>query len=119
MAQIFKDAGADYILKDNEDSGGTTLDFEAVYARGINAEFWQIDSSFDGDFTLDVLANEDARYATMNAYKNQKVIFCNLAQTPYRELAGVQPHFVLADFAKAFHPEILPNYQPKFYKLIK
>lgn len=118
MAQIFQDAGANYIMQDNEDSGGTTLDFEAVYARGVNAEFWQIDGSFDGDFTLATLAEEDERYTTMEAYKNKKVIFCNLAQTPYRELAGVQPHLVLADFVKAFHPEILPNYQPKYYKLI-
>lgn len=119
MAQIFKDAGADYILKDNQESGGTSLDFEAVYAKAVNAEFWQMDSSFDGDFTLEALANEDERYTTMEAFKNQKVIFCNLAQTPYRELAGVQPHLLLADFAKAFHPEVLPSYEPKFYKLIK
>lgn len=119
MAQIFKDAGADYILKDNQESGGTSLDFEAVYAKAVNAEFWQMDSSFDGDFTLETLANEDERYTTMEAFKNQKVIFCNLAQTPYRELAGVQPHLLLADFAKAFHPEVLPSYEPKFYKLIK
>lgn len=119
MAQLFKDAGADYIMKDNEDSGGTTLDFEAVYARGIQADFWQIDGSFNGDFTLESLAKEDERYTSMDAYKNQKVLFCNFAQTPYRELAGVQPHYVLADFAKAFHPNVLPNYEPKFYKLIK
>lgn len=119
MAQIFKDAGADYIMKDNEDSGGTTLDFEAVYARGAKAEFWQTDGSFDGDFTLTNLAEEDERYTSMNAFKNKKVIFCNLAKTPYRELSPVEPHIVLADFVKAFHPEILPNYQPKYYKTIQ
>lgn len=119
MAQIFGDAGADYIMKDNEESGGTTLDFEAVYARGINADFWQIDGSFDGDYTLQDLANEDERYASMEAYKQKKVIFCNLSQTPYRELAGVQPHLLLADFVKALHPELLPNYKPVFYKVLE
>ena len=119
MAQLFQDAGADYIMKDNEDSGGTTLDFEAVYARGVNADFWQTDGTFDGDFTLQTLADEDARYASMEAYKQQHVLFCNFAQKPYRELAGVQPHFLLADFVKAFHPELLPHYTPKYYSLIK
>lgn len=118
MAQIFADAGADYIMKDNEESGGTTLDFEAVYAQGVNAEYWQIDDSFNGDFTLQDLAKEDERYASMNAFKNKKVVFCNLAQTPYRELAGVQPHLLLADFVKAFHPELLPHYKPVFYKIL-
>lgn len=119
MAAIFKDAGADYVMKDNEESGGVTLDFETVYAKGVNAEFWQIDGSFNGDFTLADLAAEDERYATMFAYKNHKVLFCNLAQTPYRELAGVQPHLLLADYVKALHPEILPNYKPKYYQLLK
>ncbi len=119
MAQIFKDAGADYVMSDNPDSGGTTLDFESVYAKGINADFWQTDGSFDGEYTLQTLAAEDERYTTMDAYKNKKVIFCNLSETPYRELASVQPHLLLADFVKAFHQELLPNYQPRYYKLIK
>ena len=31
FASLMKDAGADYFLKDNEQSGGITLDFETVY----------------------------------------------------------------------------------------
>lgn len=119
MAQLFKDAGADYVMKDNKESGGVTQDFEAVYAKGMNADFWQTDGSFNGDFTLATLAAEDERYAAMNAYQKKNVVFCNLSKTPYRELAGVQPHFLLADFVKAFHPELLPHYEPKYYKIIK
>lgn len=119
MAQLFKDAGADYIMSDNEDSGGTTLDFEAVYARGLHADFWQTDGSHADEFTLQTLAKEDPRYVTMDAYKKGRVIFCNFAKTPYRELAGVQPQLLLADFVKAFHPELLPTYEPKYYKLLK
>lgn len=118
MAQIFEDAGANYVMKDNEESGGVTLDFEAVYEKGIHADFWQTDGSFEGEYTMSTLADEDERYTTMDAYKNHQVIFCNLSQTPYRELAGVQPHFMLADFVKAMHPELLPNYSPKYYKLL-
>lgn len=118
MAQLFHDAGARYVMSDNEDSGGTTLDFEAVYARGVEADFWQTDGSFDGQFTLQHLAAEDPRYATMKAYQQGHVLFCNLASTPYRELAGVQPHLLLADFVKAFHPEILPHYVPRYYHLL-
>lgn len=119
MAQIFKDAGADYIMKGNKESGGVTLDFETVYAKGIHADFWQTDGASDGNYSLKDLAAEDSRYTTLDAYKNKRVIFCDLSQTPYRELAGVQPHFLLADFVKAFHPELLPHYTPKYYQIIK
>lgn len=115
MARLFADAGADYVMKDNEESGGVTLDFETVYSKGIHADFWQIDGSYDGEFTLAALAEEDERYATMKAFKKGRVIFCNLAHTPYRELAGVQPQLLLADFVKAFHPQLLPDYTPQYY----
>lgn len=119
MAQIFRDAGADYIMKDNKESGGVTLDFESVYAKAVKADFWQTDGTSNGDYSLKDLAAEDSRYATLDAYKNKRVIFCDLSQTPYRELAGVQPHFLLADFVKAFHPELLPHYTPKYYHIIE
>ncbi len=119
MAQIFSDAGADYIMKDNMESGGVTEDFESVYAKGLKADFWQTDGAHSSEFTLNDLAAEDERYSTMEAFKNKQVVFCNLSETPYRELGGVQPHFILADFVKAFHPELLPHYEPKYYKLIK
>lgn len=119
LAQLFRDAGADYVMADHQESGGVSLDFEAIYARGLHADFWQTDGSFDGEFTLQTLADEDPRYATMDAYKQGHVLFCNLARTPYRELAGVQPHFLLADFVKAFHPELLPHYTTHYYRLIQ
>ena len=118
LAQIFEDAGADYVMADNEESGGITLDFEEAFAKSVNADFWQIDGAYDGDYTLATLENEDPRYAHMNAFKQQQVLFCNLSRTPYRELSPVEPHIVLADFVKAFHPELLPHYTPKYYKLI-
>lgn len=119
MAQLFRDAGADYVLGDDNDTGGHDVDFESAYARGLHADFWQTDGSYDGEFTLETLAAEDPRYATMDAYRSGHVIFCNLALTPYRELAGVQPHYLLADFVKAIHPELLPHYEPRYYKLLQ
>lgn len=119
MAQIFNDAGAEYVMRDNTESGGVTEDFESVYVKGLKADFWQTDGAHNGEFTLADLAAEDERYATMEAFKNKQVVFCNLSETPYRELGGVQPHYILADFVKAFHPELLPHYEPKYYKLIK
>ena len=118
LAQIFEDAGAEYVMADNDDSGGTTLDFEEAFAKSVNADFWQIDGAYDGDYTLATLENEDPRYAHMNAFKRQQVLFCNLSRTPYRELSPVEPHILLADFVKAFHPELLPHYTPKYYNLI-
>lgn len=119
MAQLFHDAGARYIMDYLTETGGVTLDFESVFARAVKADYWQTDGSFDTAFTLDDLLIEDARYGELKAFRNQKVLFCNLTMTPYRELAGVAPHLMLSDFVKAFHPELLPGYKPHFYDMIK
>lgn len=118
MARIFNDAGADYFMKDNNGTGGVTLDFESVYAKSINMDFWQIDGSFVGDYTMTELLAEDSRYGDLKAFQDDKVIFCNFAKTPYREMSPVEPHIMLADFVKAFHPDILPHYTPKYYKIL-
>lgn len=119
MAQLFADAGADYIMADNTSSGGTSMDFEAVYARAVDADFWQTDGSNEEEFSLQRLEDEDPRYATLRAFKQKHVLYCNLAHTPYRELSGLQPHLLLADFVKAFHPDLLPHYQPRYYTMLK
>ena len=51
LAQLFKDAGADYFLKDDERSGGVTLDFETVYNQADDADYWRIVNSYPGTFS--------------------------------------------------------------------
>ncbi|MDO4672959.1 MAG: ABC transporter substrate-binding protein, partial [Porphyromonadaceae bacterium] len=71
LAQLFNDAGATYFLKDNEESGGVTLDFETVYSQADQADFWRIVNSFDGTFSYDALKAMDSRYADFKAFKDK------------------------------------------------
>jgi iron complex transport system substrate-binding protein len=118
LAQIFSDAGADYFLKDNTETGGVTLDFEVVYDQAAKADYWRIVNSYDGDFTYEALAAEDARYRDFKAFRQHGVAYCNMKQTPFYESMPVEPDWVLADFIKIFHPELLPDYQPHYYQLL-
>ena len=119
LAQLFRDAGADYFLKDNEASGGVTLDFETVYSQANKADYWRILNSYDGPYSYDALKAADERYADFKAFKERRIVYCNLRETPYYEEMPTAPERLLADFVKAFHPELLPDYQPVFYKLLK
>lgn len=119
LAQLFRDAGGDYFLKDNEESGGVTLDYETVYTNAANADYWRIVNSFDGEFSYDVLKDEDNRYTDFDAWKNHGVIYCNMKEVPFYEKMPVEPEVVLADFIHVFHPEILPDHQPSYYHLLK
>jgi iron complex transport system substrate-binding protein len=118
LAQIFQDAGADYFLKDNDETGGVTLDFEVVYDQAAQADYWRIVNSYDGDFSYEALAAEDARYRDFKAFKQHGVAYCNMKQTPFYERMPVEPDWVLADFIHIFHPDLLPDYEPHYYRLL-
>lgn len=119
LANIFKDAGADYFMKDDNSTGGVNLDFETVYAQGADAEFWRISNSHNGKFTYDVLGQQDSRFRDFRAFREHKVIYCNMNSVPFYEAMPVHPDEVLADFIHAFHPELLPEHKPVFYRIIK
>lgn len=118
LARLFEDAGADYFLKDDNRSGGVVMDFEQVYSQAAEARFWRILNSFDGEFSYGALGAEDVRYKDFRAWKERGVIYCNLRLVPFYEVTPVEPDVVLADFIKAFHPDLLPDYEPVYYRLL-
>ncbi|MDY3120881.1 ABC transporter substrate-binding protein, partial [Porphyromonas somerae] len=119
LAHQFTDAGAEYFMMDNEESGGFYVDFETVYAQGANADFWRILNSYPDKYSYEVLDKTDSRYRDFKAFKDKKVIYCNLSERPFYELSPVEPDVVLADLIKAFHPQLLPDHQPVFYEVLK
>lgn len=119
LAQLFRDAGADYFLKDNNESGGVTLDYETVYTNAADADYWRIVNSNDGVFEYSTLKQLDNRYTDFKAWKNHGVIYCNMRDVPFYESMPVEPEKVLADFIHVFHPAVLPEHTPTYYHLLK
>ena len=120
MSKYFEDAGANYLWKDEKTYEALALDFETVYAKAAFAEFWCIKDYFDGDYSYQQLAAEFEPYSDFKAFKDSNIIFCNTFKNSYFEDGIMEPDIVLADLIKAIHPEILPNYKPKYFKrLIK
>ena len=119
LAQIFRDAGADYVINDEETSG-ENLEFEQMYALAAKADYWRILNSYPGEFSYDALKASEPRNELFKAYKEKKVIYCNMKQTPYYEISPVEPDLLLKDFVAIFHPELVEkDYQPTFYHLLE
>ena len=119
LAQLFRDAGGDYFLKENEESGGVTLDYETVYTNAAHADYWRIVNSFEGEYSYNVLKEQDNRYTDFDAWKKHGVIYCNMKEVPFYERMPVEPEVVLADFIHVFHPDVLPIHNPQYYHLLK
>ncbi len=120
LAELFRDAGADYFLKDDPRSGGVILDFEQVYSQAAEADYWRILNSYDGRFSYEALRREDERYADFRAWRQQGVVYCNLREKPFYENTPTEPEAVLADLIRIFHPDLLPETEGgTYYELLE
>ena len=119
LAQIFRDAGAEYVIDDDE-TAGENLELEKMYSLAANADYWRILNSHDGDFSYEALRASEPRNEMFRAYRERHVIYCNMKQTPYYECSPVEPDVLLKDFIAVFHPELVEkDYQPRYYHLLK
>jgi iron complex transport system substrate-binding protein len=118
IAKLFEDANADYVWKDNPQSGSIPLDFEAVFNEAGKADFWRIIGSYNEKPGYENLAQENVLYTHFKAFREHHVIYCDAEKSGYFEKSPLEPQTALADLIKAFHPELLAGYQPVYYKVI-
>lgn len=120
-AILINDAGGNYLWSDDKGTGWLNIDFEAVYEKASEAEYWIGASDFK---SLKVLKSVDSRYADFNAFKwNQVYTYTNMINrkgaNDYFESGNVNPDKILADHIKILHPELLPDYVLYYYKRLK
>ncbi len=121
QAQFIKDANANYIYEDTKGSGSIALSFESVLDKSKDAEYWVAPGQFQ---SFQQLLETSSHYAQFTAVRNKKVYtYSNSLGTSggvlYYELAPARPDLVLKDLISIFHPELLPEYQPTFFKALQ
>jgi len=119
IARLFADAGANYLWSDDENVASFPLDYEVVFGKAHNADFWRIVGSYGDTPTYAGLEAENELYKHFKAFQDKKVIYCNARESAYFETSPLEPQLILGDLIKAFHPELLPDYKPKYYKILK
>lgn len=121
IAQIFHDAGADYIWKDNNSTASLPVDAETVLSKARDADFWRIMNSTNTKYSYERLAVENELYTYFKAYKNRNILVCDIRESGYFEKSEYEPDILLKDFVYAFHPEMLENedYIPKYFYRLK
>ncbi len=117
-AQFLKDANANYIWEATPETGSLSLSWEAVLEAGQHSDFWIGPAQFTSYSTLE---EGSLHYKQFDAFQSKKVF--TFAKTKgrtgglwYYELAPLRPDIVLKDLIHILHPELLPDYQPYFFK---
>lgn len=115
MGRLYQDAGADYVFAFLSNSGSVPLAFETVFDRGGNADIWLIKYNQPQDKTYSELERDYAPYARFKAFQDRKVYGCNTNHVPFYEESPFHPELLLKDLIKIFHPELLPDYDLKYF----
>ena len=115
MGHLYQDAGADYVFAYLSNSGSVPLAFETVFDRGGNADIWLIKYNQPQDKTYRELERDYAPYARFKAFQDRKVYGCNTNHVPFYEESPFHPELLLKDLIKIFHPELLPDYDFKYF----
>ncbi len=121
LAQMFKDAGFDYCLADNSESGGVAVAFEEMLRRCATADIWLLKYGATTDLQLRDLTADDARYARFQPWQKGQVYACNTFIQPYYEQAPFHPDVLLEELIRLAHPQVLPTSEaerPTFFQRI-
>lgn len=114
--QMLKDAGADYIFKDEKNSGSVPYDPEVVFDRAQNADLWLIKYNQASKMTYAQLAKEWPNYARLAAYTNHNIYACNLQNSSFYEELPFHPDLLLRDYIIIFHPELMEDKTLRYFE---
>ncbi len=121
QARFIADAGGAYIWADDASEGALMLDIEAVYEQAADADVWINPGMWS---SLAEAKAEDERFAEFEAFQDRKIYNNNRMENvnggnAYWEFGLAEPHVVLADLIKIFHPEILPDHEFVYYRRLE
>ena len=120
-AVYFKEAKANYLWKETKGVASLALSFEQVLEKGQQADFWINPGHYE---SLQDLAAANPHYKEFDAFKNKKVYSFaptkgQTGGTLFYEWGPLRPDWVLKDLLWVLHPEVVPAYQPHFYRQLQ
>ncbi|MBD5232544.1 MAG: ABC transporter substrate-binding protein [Bacteroidales bacterium] len=114
MARMINDAGGVWPWADTEGSGSLPLSLEKVAERALDADVWLL-RTFGYAASPKTLVAADSRYAAFKPVKEGTVYGCDTSVKPlYNELA-FHPEYLLADYVAIFHPDVMPDYELRYF----
>jgi iron complex transport system substrate-binding protein len=119
VANLFRDAGASYIFDDIKGSGSVPLSFETVLNRAQHADFWLIKYNSPQLKNRRSMKDEYSPYEKFDAFQTGSIYICHTGQMPYYEETPIHPDYILRDYVRIFHPDILPETTLMYYEKIE
>ena len=118
VGKLYNDAGGNYAFSHLPQSGSVPLSFETVFEQAQQADFWFLKYNQTKDKTRKELKQDYALNARFKAFQEKKMYGCNTRYANYYEDLPFHPDFVLKDLVKILHPDLLPEHELQYFKLL-
>ncbi len=121
VAALIKDAGGEFLWRDNTSREAFVVSLEEVVVRSAKADFWINCGTANN---IEEIIATDSRFSSFPQVKKKAIFNNNLQMSPgggndYWEMGVVRPDLILADLVKIFHPECDSGKVFNFYKRIQ
>lgn len=115
LGQMVSDAGGRYPWADDEQSGSLPLSFESVLETAGETDVWLFRYDREQPMTPADLLAEKEGYGEFRAFREGEVYGCNVRTSHFYEESPFRPDWLLRDFIKVLHPELLPSHTLRYY----
>ena len=115
MATLYKDAGAELALNNNNSTGSMALSVEEVLDKAQDADIWLIKYYNSEYLSYSDIKDDFIIYTKFDPWINRKIFACNTYYSSYYETLPLYPHLILKDLVRVFHPDIVHN-NPEIFK---
>lgn len=107
-AQLYRDAGFDYLWANDTHAGSLTLSPEAVLAKALDCDLWLFKyMSPEDDWTLETFLQQNPYYPQFKAAQTGNVWGCNTSYSDFFDVTPFRPDILL---------ESLINNDERFFK---
>lgn len=116
-AEMIADAGGTYLWKDNRLRESFPVSIEEIISKAVPADFW---INTGAARTMDEIRAVDERLVMLKSIQ-EGMVYNNYARispdggNDFFESGVVNPHKILKDMIKIFHPGLLPDHKLYYY----
>lgn len=115
MAKLFKDANIDYVYSKTEGTGSLSLSLEELITKNKDTEFWLNPSVA----TRTELLKQSQKLEMLKSVRTGKIYSYYMNVNCFWETSPIEPHKILEDLGKIFHPSLFEERDLNYYSLVK
>jgi iron complex transport system substrate-binding protein len=116
ISGLFNDAGASYLFNSNESRNNIHVDTESLIEKMDQIDYWGMVLSKEEAISENDFLEGDLRMKELALDQNMHFFYSNAVQSDYFGKAYIEPHVLLKDLGKIFHPSLFNEHQFVYFQ---